>query len=322
MIHGVFLRLTLLPAVLSLSLPVTLKDCQRQAVGGAIGLMLATGTVPLSPAQAAEVIKVDADIPALIQIAKDNKDTAWKLAQQTAGAVKISDYPKSYANIINFARDVAAGDVFVQLNGAPIDISLLSDKGALDIDLSTEFGDLSLTVTSSYLPKLPFLSKRVVSIPSETAGTSAVDTSTATESTKPVRTRAAAALLAASQPKVPLLDRPVFVDMFENTWTVKQILGTTSLGLGVAYASSYAYYIKSIEDEEKAMAEKKRKAATKAKAAVSKNVEGPLASETDKSQKPSPAVEEVSSKVVTKSTSKAESKASASKGGWLFWKKN
>jgi hypothetical protein len=322
MIHRVFLQLTLLPAVLSLSFPATLKDCQRQAVGGAIGLALATGSVPLSPAQAVEVIKVDADIPALIQIAKDNKDTAWKLAQQTAGVVKISDYPKSYANIINFVRDVAAGDVFVQLNGAPIDISLLSEKGALDIDLSTEYGDVSLTVTSGYLPKLPFLSKRAVSLPTEAAEVSTADASTATESTKPIRTRAAAALQAASQPKVPLLDRPVFVDPFQNTWTVKQILGTTSLGLGVAYASSYAYYVKSIEDEEKAMADKKKQAAAKAKAVASKKAEAPSVTEIGKPQTPPPASEEVPAKVASKTTTKTETKASSSTGGWRFWKKN
>jgi len=320
MIHRVFLQLSLLSVVLSLSFPKTIQECQRQAVGGAIGLALATGAVPLSPANAVEVIKIDADIPALIQIAKDNKDVALKLAQQTVGVVKISDYPKSYGNIINFARDVAAGDVYVQLNGNPIDVSLLSEKGALDIDLSTEFGDVSVTLTSSYLPKFPFLSKRVVEIPKEVATASTVDTSSTTESTKPVRTRAAAALQAANQ-KVPLLDRPMFVDPFQNTWTLKQILGTTSLGLGVAYASSYAYYIKSIEDEEKAMADKKKQAAAKAKAATaSKKVEkASVAVETETAPTPEAVAP---TPVAPKTPAKKETKSTPPKGGWQFWKKN
>ena len=63
-----------------------MNEFQRRATGG-IGIAVMTA-LPLS-AHAGEVIKIDADIPALIQIAKDNKDVVLKLAQQTASAVHI-----------------------------------------------------------------------------------------------------------------------------------------------------------------------------------------------------------------------------------------
>jgi hypothetical protein len=244
--------------VLSFSFPSSLKECQRQLFGS-VSLVVAT-SLPIS-AHAVEVIKIDADIPALIQIAKDNKDLALKLAQQTAGVVKITDYPKSYSNLLNFVRDVAAGDVFVEINGIPIDVSLLSEKGAIDIDLFTEVGDISVTVSSDILPKLPFLSKRVVPISKTTTDNS--NSNSIEEPTKVVRTRAAAAIQAANNAKGSMLDRPFIIDPFQQGWTVKQVLGTTSLGLGLAYASSYAYYVKSLEEEEMAAAEKKKNAAAK-----------------------------------------------------------
>lgn len=268
------IQLALCQTALSLPLPSTLKECRRQLIGS-VGLVVAT-SLPIS-AHAVEVIKIDADFPALIQIAKDNKDLVLKLAQQTAGVVKITDYPKSYSNLLNFARDVAAGDVFVEINGIPIDVSVLSEKGAIDVDLSTEVGDLSLTASSDFLPKLPFLSKRVPSISKAAVETSS-NAASIEEPTKVVRTRAAAAIQAANNAKGSMLDQPFFLDPFQQGWTVKQILGTTSLGLGIAYASSYAYYIKSQEDEEKAAAEKKKNVtAKKAVINVDKKVEAKVA---------------------------------------------
>ena len=271
MIYRLFFLLSLCRTVLSLSLPSTLKEFQRQLIGS-VSLVVAT-SLPIS-AHAVEVIKIDADIPALIQIAKDNKDLALKLAQQTTGVVKITDYPKSYSNLLNFVRDVAAGDVYVEINGIPIDVSLLSEKGAIDVDLFTEVGDISVTVSSDILPKLPFLSKRVVPVSKTTVDSSPGSTESVAEPTKAVRTKAAAAIQAANNVKGPMLDRPFIFDPFQQGWTVKQVLGTTSLGLGLAYASSYAYYVKSIEDEEMAAAEKKKSVAAK-KAAVTVDKKAP-----------------------------------------------
>jgi hypothetical protein len=287
MIYRLLLQLALCRTVLSLSLSSTLKECQRHVLGSVSTVAAATTLCLPVSAHAVEVIKIDADIPALIQIAKDNKDVVLKLAQQTAGVVKITDYPKSYSNVLNFVRDVAAGDVFVEINGIPIDVSLLSEKGAIDVDLFTEVGDISVTVSSDILPKLPFLSKRVVPLskapPVDTTSNSDSVVTVETITKPPVRTRAAAAIQAANNEKGSMFDRIFMFDPFQQGWTVKQVLGTTSLGLGIAYASSYAYYVRSIEEEELAAAEKKKNAAAKKKA-----------------------VADVEKKVVTKSAPKAE----------------
>ena len=275
MIYRILLHLALCRAALSLTLPF--QQFQRQLIrsAAASAVIVATTSLPISSAHAAdEVIQINVNVPALIQIAKDNQDLALKLAQQTAGAVKITNYPKSYSNIFNFARDVAAGDVFVQINGFPIDVSLLSEKGAIDVDVSTEVGDVSVTFSSDFLPKLPFLSKRTISsngaVLDTTSGSRSNDKNDDVAPTKTsVRTRAAAAIQSTKDvPNVSILDQPFFLDPFQQKWTNQQVLGTTSLGLGVAYASSYAYYIKSIEEEEMATAAKKKNAAANNKAKV------------------------------------------------------
>ena len=275
MIYRILLQLALCRAALSLTLPFQQLQRQLMRSAAASAVLVATTSLPISSAHAAdEVIQINVNVPALIQIAKDNQDLALKLAQQTAGAVKITNYPKSYSNIFNFARDVAAGDVFVQINGFPIDVSLLSEKGAIDVDVSTEVGDVSVTFSSDFLPKLPFLSKRTISsngaVLDTTSGSRSNDKNDDVASTKTsVRTRAAAAIQSTKDvPNVSILDQPFFLDPFQQKWTNQQVLGTTSLGLGVAYASSYAYYIKSIEEEEMAAAAKKKNAAANNKAKV------------------------------------------------------
>lgn len=268
MIYRILLQLALCRAALSLSLPF--QQFQRQLIrsAAASAVFVATSSLPISSAHAAaadEVIQINVDVPTLLQIAKDNQDLALKLAQQTAGAIKITNYPQSYSNIFNFARDVAAGDVFVQINGFPIDVSLLSEKGAIDVDVSTQVGDVSVTFSSDYLPKLPFLSKRTIS-----SNVAVLDTSRSRSDEndddaspkKPVRTRTATAIQSATDvPNLSIFDQPFFLDPFEQKWTNQQVLGTTSLGLGVAYASSYAYYVKSLEEEEMAATAKKKNAA-------------------------------------------------------------
>lgn len=256
MICRVLLVMSLWRAASALS-PL-MKEIQRQAVGG-IGMAVMTA-LPLS-AHAVQVVRIDADIPSLIQIAKVNKDVVLKLAQQSASAVSITKWP---TNLFEFARDAAAGDVFVEINGSPIDLSLLSELGGIDVGISTEQGDISVTLTSKLLPKLPFLSKRVVPL-------SSVDP-TATSATATV-TKAAAAVLAESAPKKALLDRPFFLDPLHKGWTNLQVIGSTTLGLGAAYGGAYAYYIKSADEEERASQLKKEAAAAKRKEATKKEPE-------------------------------------------------
>jgi hypothetical protein len=234
MIFRVFLLTTLWQAVSALSPSAAIKDFQHKACGISLAVMTA---IPL-PAHAVEVVKIDADIPALIQMAKDNKDVAFNLVQQIASAVHISKMP---SNLVEFARDAAAGDVLVEINGFPLDISVLSEKGAIDLGISTEQGDISFTVSSTYLPRLPFLSKRVVPI-------SSIDMTSGVDKTSGVDSATVKA---------------DFLDPLGKGWTNLQVLGSGVLGLGATYAGSYAYYVKVIEDEEAAAREKKAAAVEK-----------------------------------------------------------
>jgi ATP synthase E chain len=215
-----------------------LVDC---AMGFACATVMLTGPFPANAAASAQVIQIEADIPALILVAKDNADVLKRLAQQSASAVSIRTGP---INWLEFARDAAAGDVFVELNGNPIDISLLSDKGIVDAQVSTSVGDLSVSVASKYLPKLPLFSKRVVDI------SDSANSGPTTES----------AALAVD----PQAEEEPSASWIQIT---PELAGGAALGLGVAYGASYAYYIKSGQDEERAAQEKR---ATLAAAAAAK----------------------------------------------------
>lgn len=253
MLVRVLLVTTLCHAATSLS-PSPMNEFQSNVCG--IGLAVMTA-FPL-PSAAVEVVRMEADIPtvpALIQMAKDNRELALKLAQQAASKIHITRMP---SNLFEFARDAAAGDLWVEINGFPIDVSLLSETGAIDVAVSTEKGDVSLTVASKFLPKLPLLSKRVVPILSVDKATTAT-TETATER---------------YDMKESFLDKPFIFDPFHKGWTNLQVLGTGTLVVSASYATSYAYYLKVIEDEETLAREKKAAAAEKAAiAAAAKRAE-------------------------------------------------
>jgi hypothetical protein len=227
--------------------PKPLVDC---AIGFACATVMLTSPFPANAAASAQVIQIEADLPALIQIAKDNVDILKTLAQQSASAVSIRTGP---INWLEFARDAAAGDVFVELNGNPIDISLLSDKGIADAQVSTSVGDLSVTVASKYLPKLPLLSKRIVDI---------------SDSAKSVLTTESAV-----DPSAEEEPQPSWIQI------TPELAGGAALGLGVAYGASYAYYIKSGQDEERAAQEKR--ATLAAAAAAKKKTPPPRPSKTE-----------------------------------------
>lgn len=200
-----------------------------------------------APAPASQALQVNVDFPALLQVAKDNQDVVKKLALQTASAVKVTGKPD---NLIQFVRDAGAGDVILEVNGLPVDVSLQSEKGVVDVGIWTDKADFSFTVSSQYLPKLPLLVKR---FPAVTDVASAKERETTFEE--------------ALAPAVPLADQTWF-DILNRGWTNQQVLGYGSLGLGAAYASTYTYYLKGIQDEEKEAENKRQAAAEKRKAAA------------------------------------------------------
>lgn len=216
-----------------------------QKVAAVAGISAASVVAPPS-SHAYEVIKLQADVPALVHIAKTNKDTILDLAKQSASAIHISKLPE---NKLEFLRDAGAGDVLLNLNGIPLDVSLISEKGAIDVELATEKGQLSFTISSEYLPKLPLFAKQYQydGSPEQTVE----------------RLEAAVSTV----PPTPFLEQISWFDVLEKGWTNMDVLGSVALTLGVAYGGSYAFYEESNAREEREAKEKmeQRKAAAAAK---------------------------------------------------------
>ena len=242
----------------ALTSPVQPQQQRRPHHGDAIELhrsVASLGLVAVTllglPAQApaSQALQVDVDFPAILQIAKDNQEVVKKLALQTASAVKVTGKPD---NLVQFLRDAGAGDVVLEVNGLPLDVSLLSEKGVVDVGVWTDKADLSFTVSSQYLPKLPLLLKRFPAVTD-------VDSAKEREAT----------FEEALAPAVPFADQTWF-DILDKGWTNQQVLGYGSLGLGAAYATTYAYYLKGIQEEE-AEAEKKRQAAAEKRKSAAKS---------------------------------------------------
>ena len=212
------------------------KELQRSAGGLGLAAVALLGAPTLTPAS--QALQLEVDFNALVQVAKDNQDAVKKLALQTAGAVKVTGTPD---NLIQFVRDAGAGDVILKVNGLPIDVSLQSEKGVVDVGVWTEKADFSFTVSSQYLPNLPLLVKR---FPTVTDVVSAKEREVAFEQ--------------ALAPAVPFAEQTTF-DVLGKGWTNQHVLGYGSLGLGASYASTYVFYLKGIQEEEE-KAEKKRQA--------------------------------------------------------------
>lgn len=225
--------------------PAIIKELQR-TVGGLSLVALALLGGP-APAPASQALQLEVDFPALLQVARDNQDAVKKLALQSANAVKLTGKPDNW---IQFVRDAGAGDVIMEVNGLPIDVSLQSEKGVLDVGVWTDKADLSFVVSSQYLPKLPLLLKR---FPVVTDVESAKEREVAFEE--------------ALAPAVPFSDQTTF-DLLGKGWTNQQVLGCLSLGVGAAYASTYAYYWKGIQEQEEKAQKKREAAAEKRKAAT------------------------------------------------------
>jgi hypothetical protein len=226
--------------------------------GATLGIVALTTSLTAADAiPPPEVIRIQADIPALFQVAKNNKDVLLKVAQESNDAVKISKFPD---NLVQFARDAAAGDVLLNVNGIPIDVSLLSEKGGIDINLSTEKGDVSLTLTSPYLPKLPLFSKRIVPLTKE---------GIAVEEVERLETAKAFVVNEAKDKELKVKDDTPFIyqvsslDVFNRGWTNQNVIGWTGLPIGTAYVTAYYTYL---DEQEKA----EQESAAKAKAAAEK----------------------------------------------------
>ena len=227
------------------------------------GLATAVALCPLNaPAASAttQILRLDVDVPALVQTARDNQDIILKLAQQTADAVHLSptNNMQNWRDWLELARDAAAGDVLLQINQGPVlDVSVQSSKGVVGLDVFTEaVGELSVTVASDkYLPfSLPLLTKRLPVV---------TDAASAAERAQAVNEAVA------PPPFVRWTERTSF-DVWHRGWKNGQVAGVLTLGLGSVYAGAYAYYQQAMQKAEQEAEEKRVAAAAKKKAAAKK----------------------------------------------------
>lgn len=186
-----------------------------------------------------QVVNVQVNLSNLKQFVWENKDDLLRLLNKgIVSNVQI----KLPSNIIEFTKDALKGDVLLNVNGLPIDLSILSDKGGVDVTLISDQGDLSLTIASQYLPKLPLLDKPYIPLTPDAVA----------------EFRAARLEMAKSGPPTFWEDVSV-LDVFRQGWTNAQVIGSTALTIG--YVSFAA---KTVSDSEIGAAEREARLAEEA----------------------------------------------------------
>lgn len=213
--------------------------------------------------------KVDINVPYLVELVKTKEertntfDRVSFLAESIKNLFGPAVSVQLPTDIKGVVKDALSGGASVTINELDVGIKVVgSEKGALTIQLSNDL-----------LPALPF-----VGLP-----------------TTPGFVNAAGDVVASSAPAVvdavltnikegPFWERPIFGGSVRLDLSVGNIdihkaitpldaLGGGSLGLGVVYASSYAYYRYSIDQEERAARAKQEAAAAKKAVAEAKKKE-------------------------------------------------
>jgi hypothetical protein len=230
--------------------------------GGGTSAAAMIESSPPPPSPPAVALQIQVDVQGLKKLAQEQQQkvdaisTVRTLVNTLSPYVKISQLPSAKWD---FVRDAMAGDALITVNGIPLDVSVASAPGTIDVALNGFDTDFSLSISNTFLPRLPFAAKRTVrdGVVAEPAGrTVLVDRQNAL-------------------PPAPVgLGDRTDLDLFHRGWTNGQVIATTSLGVAAAYAGSYGYY--TVENEQaEAEAERKQLAAKKKKAAAAKTVAKP-----------------------------------------------
>jgi hypothetical protein len=240
--------------------------------GGPSAAAIETNSSPPSPPAVA--LQIQVDVQGLKKLAQEQQQkvdaisTVRTLVNTLSPYVKLSQFPSAKWD---FVRDALAGDALITVNGIPLDISVASAPGTIDVALNGFDTDFSFSISNTFLPRLPFATKRTVrdGVVAEPAGRTVLLDRQKNALPPP--------------PGGGLGDR-TDLDLFHRGWTNGQVLGTTSLAVGAAYAGSYGYY--TVENEQaEAEAERKQLAAKKKKAAAA-TAKPPITADDEKSTKP------------------------------------
>lgn len=243
-----------------------LKHLQQQLASSSIGMAVLWSAPAMTPA-AVEIpdtaVQIQVDVPGLIELAKSNADPIRQALREIAPYIKISQFPQAKWE---FLRDAIAGDALISINGRETaDVSVASDAGILDVELHAFATDFSITISNDYLPKLPLAEKRTIRNGVRAEPARVIPRTTSEDTTTTVAPSATQGFW----------DRTDF-DVWDQGWSNRRVIGTTSLLVGAAYAGSFAYYTAEQEREEAEAEQKKQSAIAKRKAiATSKPVVAP-----------------------------------------------
>lgn len=199
------------------------------------------------PAMADTPVYIEVDVAGLKQFVLENKSDFLRLGKGVLSNFQI-EMPK---NLFDVTQQAIQGDVLLNVNGIPVDVSVLSDTGGVDVAVISDKGDISLTIASQYLPKLPLLEKPDIPINPEALADF----------------RAARLEIARNGPP-SFWEETSVLDLFRQGWTNGQVIGSTLFATGYAVLASksvYDYEIQKAEREmerqQEVMEEKKRLAA-------------------------------------------------------------
>jgi hypothetical protein len=256
------------------------RDMAALATGGLV-LLGGDGVAPAAAAMiespppsppAVLALQIQVDVNGLKKLAQqvDAISTVRTLVNTLSPYVKISQLPSAKWD---FVRDVVAGDALITVNGVPIDVSVASAPGQIDVALNGFDTDFTLSISNTFLPRLPFATKRTVrdGVVAEPAG----------------RTVLVNRQNALPPPPVGGLGDRTDLDLFHRGWTNGQVIGIASLAVAAAYAGSYGYYTVENEQAEAEAERKQLAAAAKRKAtAAAKTVTKPPLDDEIKTKKP------------------------------------
>jgi hypothetical protein len=190
---------------------------------------LALAATP-SPSSQVALVNVQIDANGLQRFVWDNRDELVGLVRRGLAAANLRiEWPSAW-NWVDLARDALGGDVLLNVNGVPVDVSILSQRGGVDLAVISDQGDLSLTIASQYLPKLPLLEKNKADIP---------------VTPEAVAEYRATRLAVAQRGAPPLFfwdDVSLLDYVFHQGWTNGQVLGSTALAIGYVYFAAKTVY--------------------------------------------------------------------------------
>ena len=246
-------------------------DQRISIIRWALPLLVFAKASALAPPESSTSVRVNVNVPSLVELVKTREARSSTLekamflgqsAKYLLGPDAVSLEPPS--DMKGFVSQALRGQASVTVDTA------LGEPQHVDVQvLASDWGALTVQIRNPLLPKLPF-----AGLPGTPAVVSKV--------LAPAMAEAAPSALELAQavaekiqepPPPPFWQTPIedfAIDLpngYHRDITPLDVLGTSSLALGAAYAGSYAWYVAEQEREAKEAADRKKAMAAKRAAA-------------------------------------------------------